>query len=334
MYARSGNTSNPEKNWSGWTGPYTGGEAGKVDSPPARFVQWKVVFRGAAANRAEGSKGERSKAGNPPTIHWVNLTYLPKNLAPTIEAIVLQNPGVRAQGLAVLPPGSTPSPPVQLRIPPAPGSQTGSVALPTQPERQPQRFESPPQGFAQKGYQSVVWSGRDENDDELIYSVYYRGEGEKNWKLLKEKIEQKFYSWDTSTLPDGAYYLKIVASDAPSNPAEDTLTAERESDRFQVDNTPPAVENARAEAASPDVRVRFDARDSSSAIARAEYSLDAGDWKLVFPVGRLTDAPQESYELLLRGLAPGEHSVAVRVFDQFENTSNTKVTFSVPPQNR
>jgi hypothetical protein len=288
-----------------------------VNCPPARFVQWKAVLRSSSAS--------------PPKVSWVSLSYLPKNVAPTVDAIVVQNPGARVQGPSAAPAGPTASQPVQLRMPPAPAS---GVSVPPQPERPPQRFEPPPQGFAQKGYQAVVWSARDENDDELVYTIYYRGEGEKNWKLLKEKLEQKFYSWDTSTMPDGAYYLKIVASDAPSNPPEEALTAERESDRFEVDNTPPVIENLRAEPASPEIRIRFDARDSYSDIARAEYSLDGGDWMLVFPVGRLTDAPQESFELVLRGLAPGEHTIAVRVFDRFENGATSKVTFSVAAKKR
>jgi len=94
------------------------------------------------------------------------------------------------------------------------------------------------------------------------------------------------------------------------------------------------IENLRAEPASPEIRIRFDARDSYSDIARAEYSLDGGDWMLVFPAGRLTDAPQESFELVLRGLAPGEHTVAVRVFDRFENGATSKVTFSAPAKKR
>jgi len=333
LYARSGNTSNPEKNWSAWAGPYARGKGEKVECPPARFVQWKAVFRSASA--ASGASGRTTAgASTSPNVSWVSLSYLPKNVAPTLDAIVLQNPGVQIQSLVVPPPGGTPSQPVQLRMPPPPPGQLGGFVVPQQGERQPQRFEPPPQGHTQKGWQSVVWSARDENDDELVYTIYYRGEGEKNWKLLKDKVEHKFYSWDTTTMPDGAYYLEIVASDAPSNPPEDALTAERESDRFEVDNTPPVVENLRAEPASPQVHVRFDARDSYSAIARAEYSVDAGDWKLVFPAGRLTDAPQESYELVLHGLAPGEHTVAVRVFDQFENTTSAKVTFSVPPAKR
>ncbi len=318
LYVRSGNTSNPEKNWSPWAGPYTSGKGEKVSCPPARFVQWKALLHSSSATA--------------PKISWVSLSYLPKNIAPTIDAIVVQNPGIRVQGLSAAPAGAAALQPVQLRLPPA--LPAGGAPALAQPERPVQRFDPPPQGFTQKGYQAVVWSARDDNDDELVYTLYYRGEGEKNWKLLKDKLEQKFYSWDTSTMPDGAYYLKIAASDAPSNPPGDALSAERESDRFEVDNTPPVVENLRAEPASPDVRVRFDARDSYSAIARAEYSLDAGDWTLVFPVGQLTDAPQESYELLLRGLAPGEHTVAVRVFDRFENGATAKVTFSVPAQKR
>ena len=87
----------------------------------------------------------------------------------------------------------------------------------------------------------MLWSAEDANDDELGYSVYYRGENEKDWKLLKDKLDQKFYSWDTNSMPDGAYYLKIVSSDEKSNPPSEALTAERVSERFVVDNTPPTI---------------------------------------------------------------------------------------------
>jgi len=325
LYVRSGNTSNPEKNWSPWAGPSTGRKGEKVNCPPARFVQWKAVFRAGRAPKPNESA---------PNVSWVSLSYLPKNVAPAIDGIVLQNPGIRIQTMPAAPAGTTPLAPVQLRMPPNPAGQPGAFPVPSSTEKSPPRFEPPPQGFAQKGYQAVVWSARDENDDELLYTIYYRGEGEKNWKRLKDKIEHKFYSWDTTTMPDGAYYLKILASDEPSNTPEDALTAERESDRFEVDNTPPEILNLRAESMSPEVRARFDAKDSSSAIARAEYSVDAGDWTLVFPVGRLTDAPQESYELVLRNLSPGEHTLAVRVYDQFENGATSKITFTVPSKKR
>jgi hypothetical protein len=73
--------------------------------------------------------------------------------------------------------------------------------------------------YSQKGYESVLWTADDANDDQLEFAIYFRGENETTWKLLKDKLDSRFYSWDTTTMPDGAYYLKVVASDAPSNPA-------------------------------------------------------------------------------------------------------------------
>lgn len=308
FFVRTGNTSNPEKNWSDWCGPYTQGKGQTVSCPPARFAQWKAVFKAGASGA--------------PSIGWVNLAYLPKNIAPSIESIVVQNPGVRAQGPAGAPPMQPQT--VQLRMPPPAGSTT------QQPQQQPpQRFEPPPQGFAARGHQAVVWSARDDNDDDLTHTIYFRAEGEKHWRLLKDKLEQKFYSWDTNTMPDGAYYLKIVASDAASNPLGEGLTGTMYSDRFEVDNTPPAAVNLRQSLATGGVRVQFEGRDSYSIITRAEYSVDSGDWLIVFPTDRTSDAPEESYEILLKDLAPGEHTITVRVYDQFENSATANLTFTV-----
>jgi WD40 repeat protein len=311
FYMRTGNTSNPEKNWSPWCGPYSNSKGEAVSCPAARFAQWKAVFK--------------TGSGGAPSIGWVSLAYLPKNVAPTIDSIVLQNPGVRIQSFSA--PQGMQQQAVQLRLPPP--SIGGPGGVPPQPQ-QPQRFDPPPQGFAQRGNQAVIWSARDDNDDDLTYSVYFRAEGEKNWRLLKDKLETKFYSWDTNTMPDGAYYLKVVASDAASNPPGEELAAERVSDRFEVDNTAPAVLNVRHAAANPEVRVQFTAKDSYSIITRAEYSVDSGEWKLVFPTDRTSDSAEESYEIVVRDLSPGEHTITVRVYDQFENSATEKLTFTLP----
>jgi hypothetical protein len=315
FYVRSGNTSEPDDYWSPWSGPYTSTDGNNVDCPPARFVQWKAVFH---------VSGEQDQ----PTLSWVKLAYLRKNVAPVIDGIAVQDPGLRAQGFggnAGQPQGPSVVP---LRMPQSPDEEDETFTVFAGSQREA-RFSTPPQGFVVKGYQTVVWTAHDDNDDELVYSLYYRGEGEKDWKLLKDNIHEDFYSWDTTSMPDGAYYLKLVASDSPSNPADQALTTEMVSDRFQVDNTPPTVENIRAEQSGGDWHVRFTTHDGGSAIARTSYSLDAGNWETVFPDGQLTDAPSENYDVVLHGLAPGEHTVAVRVFDQFENNAAAKVTFTV-----
>jgi len=318
FYVRSGNTSSPEKNWSPWAGPVENSGGETVNCPPARFAQWKAVFLD-------------SDGGGAPSISWVSLAYQPKNVGPVIDDIAVQDPGIRLQGFNALVGGAAaPTAPVQLRLP-----QRGTGSIPVAFVNQetvgsrPPKVDVPPQGFADRGYQSVLWSAHDDNDDDILFTIYYRGEGEKNWRLLKDKLTQKYYSWDTATMPDGAYELKIVASDSPSNPAGEALSTERESERFEIANTPPRIDNLRAAQASPTVKVTFDGVSSSGAIARAQYSLDGGDWQIAFPAGLLSDAPKESYQLELHGVAPGEHTIAVRITDQYENATTAKVTFSV-----
>ncbi|HEX8765961.1 MAG TPA: hypothetical protein VF740_12420, partial [Candidatus Acidoferrum sp.] len=311
FFVRSGNTDDPGKEWSRWFGPYTQSGAA-TDAPSARFVQWKAVIH-------DGRPGDG--------IDWVRLAYLPRNVAPVIDGVAIQEPGVRAQSQSV--PSNQPTP-VTFKMPTAP-TATGVTITPSLSSS---RFEQPPQGIVQKGYQSVLWAAHDDNEDELQYAVYFRGENEKGWKLLKDKLDQKFYSFDTTALADGAYYLKIVATDAPSNPPASSLTAERESERFEVDNTPPVVEDLRVGPASGKMSgghpVSLTARDASSSIDRAQYSLDGGEWILIAPSNDISDAPVEHYDFGIPAPSPGEHTIAVRVYDHFENVGTGKITFTVP----
>jgi outer membrane protein assembly factor BamB len=317
FFVRSGNTEDPGKEWSRWFGPYT--KPGPVEAPPARFAQWKAVIH-------DGRSGDG--------VEWVSLAYLPRNVAPVIDGIAVQDPGVRVQGVIAIQSGQQAS--VTLKNPPA-ANPSGVIIS----QNTSAKFEQPPQGFAQKGSQSVLWTAHDDNEDELRYSVQYRGENEKAWKLLKDKLDQKFYSWDATSLPDGAYYLRIVASDAPSNPAADALDTTRESERFVIDNTPPVIERLEAKVENTPRKqelmalqtslVKFTARDATSSIDRAQYSVDGGDWILVAPVSKISDALEEHYEFMLgQGLEPGEHSIAVRAYDHFENVGSAKTIVNVP----
>src|ERR1700691_2469139 len=108
----------------------------------------------------------------------------------------------------------------------------------------------------------------------MVYSVYYRGDGESRWLLLKDNVTDKFYSFDASLLPDGGYTVKVVASDAPSHSPGQGLTAERESARFEVDTTPPQIKELKAAVVGGRIHVTFSAWDSFSAIKKTEYSVD------------------------------------------------------------
>jgi hypothetical protein len=69
-------------------------------------------------------------------------------------------------------------------------------------------------------------------------------------------------------------------------------------------------------------------------VERAQYSLDGGDWILVSPAGNIGDAPEEHYEFTISDPSAGEHTVAVRAYDRFENVGSAKTTVTVTSSNR
>jgi WD40 repeat protein len=312
FFVRSGNTEDPGKEWSRWFGPYSS-PGTQIEAPAARFLQWKAVIH-------EGRPGDG--------IDWVSAAYLPKNVAPVIDGIALQDPGTRAQ-MAVVITGQAAN--VNLKQPAGP-SPTGTVITTTT-----SKFEQPPQGVYQKGYATVLWTAHDDNDDELRYSVYFRGENQREWLLLKDNLDQKFYSWDATTMPDGAYYLKIVASDSTSNAPNAALKTERESERFEIDNTPPVIQKLEGSATGMNADrsmgasydFQFAAVDATSGIEKTQYSVDGGEWILVAPVQGISDSKTENYRFTVKGLAPGEHTVAVRAYDRFENVGAGKMTINI-----
>jgi hypothetical protein len=308
LYARSGNVDNPDRNWSAWTriNFVPAGDA-ELKIPPARFVQWKAVLH----------------AGNPaPRVDDVLLNYLPKNVAPEIDDIIVQ-PGYHYQ----------PIPHVTGSEPPAPG--------------QP-RFDPPPPAVRDRDSIGVRWQAHDDNDDQLVYTVYYRGDGESRWLLLKNDLYDRYYSFDASLLPDGGYTVKVIASDAPSHSPAEALYAERVSARFEVDSTAPVIDKLSAtvegqqigkqsgKQTSMQIHVRFRASDSFSAIKRAEYSIDGGDWQFVEPVGQLSDSKTEDYDFRVDMPQPeaapppmaestaNDHVVVVRAYDRFDNLATAK----------
>jgi len=308
LFTRSGNTSDPQKNWSPWSEAYADAQGTPIASPSGRFVQWKAVLR-ATDSRT-------------PSLSAVSVAYLRRNSAPVIDKIIVQAPGIGVRGL---PAGAQGPEPVQLDLPQPARRQPGA---PPPPQGQ-QRMEPPPQGLADPAARSVVWSASDDNDDTLVYSVFYRGEEETRWKLMKDDLRDRFYTWDAAALPDGAYHIKVVASDALSNPADRALAGENISDRFEVDNTPPRIDQLAAQSRSRSVDASFVARDTYSPLKRAEYSLNAGDWQPLFPAEGPTDAREHRFAFRLENLEPGEHTLVVRVYDQFSNPALATTTFTV-----
>lgn len=281
--------------------------SGNVDNPDRNWSAWKKIdLHGSAEITAPAARFIQWKAilhpGEvPPRVDNVTVNYLPQNVAPEFDEVVV-TPGTRYQ-----------SPPRPPNLDPG------------------QRFDPQPNVLHDRQYIGVKWTVRDDNDDQMVYSVYYRGEGQSRWLLLKDNITERFYSFDSSLLPDGAYTIRVVASDAPSHSPGEALSSEKESDRFEVDTTPPQIQDLKAAVQGNAVHVQFRAVDSFSPIKRAEYSLDAGEWHFVEPVGQLSDSKSESYDfsLPLASDAGGqEHVVVVRAFDRYDNMESAKAVIA------
>jgi hypothetical protein len=136
-------------------------------------------------------------------------------------------------------------------------------------------------------------------------------------RQLREGLTGEIFVWDTTTVADGRYQIRVLASDRPSNAGDRALTGDRESDALEVDNTPPtlAFEVSRTGNAA---RLVVRARDARSPIQKVEYSLDGGPWQLVYPVDGLADAPDERYEIPLAAEADARRMV-VRATDRLQN---------------
>jgi hypothetical protein len=301
LFARSGNVDNPDRNWSAWK-KVDWNKGAETGIPPARYAQWKAVLHSGSAK---------------PGVESVTLNYLSKNIAPEIDDVTVQvgtrySPIARASGLSL---GADAS-----------GSSFGGSSFGGSTGS---HFESPVPSSHDRDAIGVKWSAHDENEDQLVYSVYYRGDGETRWLLLKDNLSDKAYSFDASLLPDGGYTVKVAASDGPSHSPGEALTAERESRRFEVDTTPPRIENLTASVEGGQIHVRFRAEDGFSPIKKAEFSVDAGEWKYVEPVGKISDAKVEEYDFKVtpepgKDAAASEHVVVVRVYDRYDNLGAAK----------
>jgi WD40 repeat protein len=299
LFARTGNVDNPDRNWSSWQKIDPQAE-NQIHSPSARFIQWKAVLH----------------AGNPaPSLDSVTVNYLPKNVAPAFDGVSVQL-GVRYQ--------------------PSPQPQGGVRGVANDGQ---QNFDAPPPTVRDPGSIGVKWAVHDDNNDQMVYSIYYKGDGEARWLLLKDGITDKFYSFDASLLPDGGYKIKVMASDGPSHSPGHGLTAEDESSRFEVDTTPPRIEELTASIEGGRIHISFKAKDDFSNIKRAEFSVDAQDWQYIAPVGQLSDSKTESYDFSVPVPAADashqtnagssakdsvEHVVVVRAYDKYDNMGAAK----------
>jgi WD40 repeat protein len=289
IQTRTGNTEKPDETWSDWSAATTDARGAQITSPRARFMQWRAVLRGAGV------------------LNEVNVSYLARNIAPEILSIQVLPTNV----------GLAPNPP----IPVDPNIEASGL--------DPQIFgvvvqPVPPRRIYQRGARALQWTAEDRNGDRLEYAVYYREAGEANFKLLKDGLRDNFYTLDGLALADGRYIFRVVANDSPSNPNGLSLSGERLTEAIEIDNSAPTVTVIGAPQISGDrARIVFEAVDAASFINRAEFSVDGGEWRVVYADDGISDGGRERYTVEVP-LRTGEFSVTLRVFDASGNVGNAR----------
>ncbi len=298
LEARSGNLNNPEHDWSSWTPVPISDLGGQIQSPPARFLQYRVTL-------------SCSGSGDSPELSVVDIPYLPKNVAPKVRQIEIAPFNYREAATnsslerSVQASGS----PSSISLP-AVGQHRGLSASAS--------LESTGAATLQysKGYVTVRWNATDANNDPLLFTVEIRGRKDSIWRTLKTKLQDRYYAFDSTAFPDGEYVIRVTASDAPANTPDTALASSLESDPFTIDNTPPEILDVKTSGSATGRRsLSFTAKDALTWIDKVEYSVNGGDWTVLDPLNQVTDSQMLNYEL---NTEPGQ-LVAIRVFDENDN---------------
>jgi len=195
----------------------------------------------------------------------------------------------------------------------------------------PSSAPPPPPPEGPQPVRILQWQAMDPNGDSLRYDVYMRGQGEPNWILLDNDLAQPQYAWDTATVADGWYEIKVVASDRADNPAETALEGFKVSDPILVDNTAPLIEKLQVQVkAGGNAEVTFTVRDATSRLIAAAYTVDSADqWHPLAPTDGLFDGRQKEFRFTVKQLSPGPHRLAVRAADEAQNIGHAAQVIQV-----
>jgi hypothetical protein len=296
---RSGNTAKPDADWRAWTAvkptlpsdparPAPPESSGHVASAPARFLQYRATLRGKSAS-----------------LRGVTTYFVPQNQRARITEITSGEPsGTTAMAAA----------------------STTILAAPT-----------PASGSSRRESHSPVvklrWKVDNPDGDELVYRLWLRTLNGAVWRPLAglggvngEPLTKPEWEWNTESLPDGHYVVRVVASDERSQPAPRALS-------FALDSQPMLIDNGRPEILQWGVRypvVSGRIADSASAITAIEMAIDGGEWTLLSPVDGIADERQEQFSITLPRLLPGPHAVAIRATDSNANVGAIQIEVNTP----
>jgi hypothetical protein len=246
-------------------------------------------------------------------LYTAELSYRQENLRPRIDAF-----GALEPGQILVPQNFNPTNQI---YEPAHPTREGIFTTVGQPADEDDGRTKP---LWKKGFRTLRWTAADPNQDGLEYELSFRpAESDGGWMRVADELEDNYYAFDATSLPDGVYRFRLQASDRPSNDPGSAQTAERVSDPVVVDNTTPAMVKV-DRPSGKDGRVRATVHDSASPLREAMFSVDAQEWKPVPSADGLIDGQTETLVIEPGDAKPGG-LLLLRVTDAAYNV----VTFNL-----
>ena len=312
---RTGNTDTPDETWSKWSSLYGNSAGSQIESPSTRYIQWKLNFPAKARSSAVVS--------NTNAVDLVNISYIQRNMPPLLSSITAHPAGIAfIPSMKSNPPGGV--------VPGGP-NEAHRRSLPSEIRTLgTSSVKPPPRRVYFPGAQSLSWTAQDPNSDQLVYRLDYRGVADEKWMLLEKNLTGTQHTFDGKSFPDGSYLVRVTVSDSPSNPEEQAMESELVSKPFTLANSSPIIKLRTPRIKSAEAQIEMEIRTLASVVHQVEYSLDGGDWKILFPEDGIADSTVENYVFTLKSLRKGMHLVTVRVVDSVGNLGTGQLKLTLP----
>jgi hypothetical protein len=288
--------------WSDWT-TLTAADGGwQGERLRGRYVKLRVQLPAAAA------AAELDKA---------NLFFLPQNRRPTLTDFRVVSPNYALMPAADVPPSAA------LSLSQLLGRSSGGDNA---DDRKKSAFMSS-QIVPQLGMQIILWTVNDLDGDNLAYTFSIRRDGETAWTDLAVDSRDSYAQFDTSHLPEGLYFTRLVVSEEAPRPEADRLTTTFETDDLMVDRTAPAILEATAKKNGGTLELTVHGRDALSLLDGAEFNFNNGVHETVEqPADGILDGREESFTLEIPlARVSNATSVEILLYDAAGNNSARRI---------
>ncbi|MBN1619422.1 hypothetical protein JW890_01750 [candidate division WOR-3 bacterium] len=263
IQARTGNTSSPDEFWSDWTRETADFDIFKNELPQGNKIQFRLAFTGR--------------------IDKLEFLFSAQNRKPVVQVPVVYAPGSASYGISQTVPD----------IKPLSAGDPEKRLLSLGGWQIPQNAVS-----FQTSYQGLSFEANDPDGDSMTYDIYIRPSNKSEWLKIGWLLRERHFAFNRQFFRDGEYFLKIIASDSISNPANSFLTDSAFSEVFVIDNTPPEVYDFSFSGSS----AVFAVRDSKSRIISVSFSFDGINWQDASPKDGVFDSKSEHFQIEIAGM--------------------------------